>query len=81
MVICLSRSYPIKDWSRFELEVGKRAAKKRTADYILPLRLEPEIPAIVGLRETLGYQTLYSLSDISRIVEILLAKITTSPSS
>ena len=79
MVICLSKSYPIKDWTRVELEIGRRAANKRTGDYLLPIRLEPEVPAVVGLKETLGYQTLAGPDDIERIVSILLAKLTTSP--
>jgi hypothetical protein len=81
MVVCLSAAYPIKDWTRFELEVGKRAAKKRTADYLLPLRLEASVPPVVGLRETLGYQTLAGPSDLERVVENLHAKIKTSPTS
>ena len=39
MVICLSASYPVKDWTRFELEIGKRASKKRPNEYLLPLQI------------------------------------------
>jgi hypothetical protein len=75
MVVCLSSHYPIKDWSRFELEVGRKAAHKRTSDYLLPLRLEREPPAIVGLRETIGYQTFIDDSDLTRIVDTMVAKL------
>lgn len=77
MVVCLSRNYPIKDWTRFELEIGRRAAQKRTGDYLLPLRLGTDLPPVVGLRETIGYQTLYSVNDINRIVNILVSKLST----
>ena len=75
MIVCISPSYPIKDWTRFELEIGQRAAKKRAADYILPLRIGGSVSPLVGLRETLGYQTLTNEEDIERIVGIVVSKL------
>jgi GTPase SAR1 family protein len=75
MVVCLSPSYPIKDWTRFELEIGQRAAGKRASDYILPLRIGQFNSQVVGLRATLGYQTLASEEDVERIVGTLVSKL------
>ena len=76
MVICLSASYPVKDWTRFELEIGKRASKKRPNEYLLPLHLANAPPAIVGLKDTIGFQTMVSQGDVDRIAELLLSKVT-----
>lgn len=78
MVVCLSQSYPLRDWTRFELEVGRRAAAKRTSEYLLPLHLERALLPIVGLQETLGFQTMEKSEDIPRIVELLVEKISRS---
>lgn len=75
MVVCLSSQYPIKDWTRFELEIGRRASAKRMSDYLLPIRLTKDVPPIVGLRETIGYQKLTERSDIDKIVNVLSAKL------
>ena len=74
MVICLSAAYPIKDWTRFELEIGKRAATKRPSEYLLPLRIGDNILPIVGLRDTIGYETLRNKADASRICESCTSK-------
>lgn len=76
LVLCLSKSYPVKDWTRFELDIGARAAKKRPAEYLLPLRLVSELDPIVGLKDSIGYQTMTSQGDVDRIAELLLAKVT-----
>ena len=49
MVVCLSSNYPERDWPSFEFEIGKQAAAKRTEDYLLPLVVGDERPAIIGL--------------------------------
>jgi len=36
MVVFLSRNYPEKDWTNFELEIGRDAKSKRTSTYLLP---------------------------------------------
>ncbi len=79
MIVCLSEYYPIKDWTRFELEVGKRAAGKRLAEYLLPLHLTSTPPPIAGLRETIGYQRLMEASDIARVVDLMQKKLQSAP--
>jgi energy-coupling factor transporter ATP-binding protein EcfA2 len=76
MVLCLSKAYPVKDWTRFELDIGGRAAKKRPSEYLLPLRLSADLDPIVGLKNTIGYQTMSTQGDVDRIAELLLAKAT-----
>ena len=56
MVLCLSPSYPVKDWTRFELEIGQRASTKRPTEYLLPLHLANDVPPLVGLRHTIGWR-------------------------
>jgi ABC-type oligopeptide transport system ATPase subunit len=75
MILCLSASYPIKDWTRFELEIGRRAATKRPSEYLLPLRIGADIPSIVGLRETIGYETLRDDGDAMRIADAINIKL------
>jgi hypothetical protein len=75
MIIFMSSHYPIKDWTRFEFEIGRRAAEKRPGDYLLPIRLDSEIPAMVGLRETMGFQELKNDADRVRIVDAFIQKL------
>lgn len=75
MVICISEHYPIKDWTRFELEIGRRAASKRPDEYLLPLRLVDPAPAVVGLRQSIGFQSLLNREDVERVADLLVAKI------
>lgn len=75
MIICLSSSYPVKDWTRFELEIGKRAATKRSSEYLLPLHLDRDLGSIVGLKSTIGFQCLFCNEDVEKITEVLVAKI------
>lgn len=53
MVIFLSDHYPEKDWTNFELEIGKEAKGKRTETYLLPVVID-KVP-IVGLSSNVGY--------------------------
>jgi hypothetical protein len=79
MIVCISDSYPIKDWTRFELEVGKRAGNKRLTEYMLPVHLSSNPPSIMGLRDTIGYQRLVDADDISRVVRIFQEKLRSAP--
>jgi hypothetical protein len=81
MVLCLSDNYPVKDWTRFEMEIGRRAATKRTSEYLLPLYLTPTPPTLVGLKETIGFQTMLDHNDVDRIVSLLQTKISAAPVS
>lgn len=74
MITCLSSSYPVKDWTRFELEIGKRAASKRTDEYLLPLLIGDAVPPIAGLRDTLGHLRLEDGS-IAMIADTFVEKL------
>ncbi len=60
MLIFLSKDYPEKDWPSFELEIGKRAANKRTQEYLLPVVVDDV--SVVGLKDTVGHLDLRSVS-------------------
>lgn len=77
MIVCLSDAYPEKDWTNFELEVGRLASKKRTEDYLLPLVIGKEAPQIIGLPGTVGHLSLDQLSvdDVADIVQQKLASL------
>jgi hypothetical protein len=72
MVVFLSQSYPERDWTDFELSIGKEAADKRTEDYLLPLRLDDV--KVVGIKSTLGYVDLRDVG-IERAAELLAEKV------
>lgn len=74
MVIFLSKSYPERDWTDFELTIGKAAADKRTNEYLLPLRLDDV--NVVGIHSTIGYIDL-NQAGVARTVEILAEKVNT----
>lgn len=71
MVVCLSKDYPERDWTNFELEVGRAAASKRTEDYLLPLVVGSERPIIIGLPDSVGHLSLSdrSLADVADLVQ------------
>jgi hypothetical protein len=56
MLVLISAAYPEKDWSAFELDVGKGAAKKRTQEYLLPVRIDDT--DLVGLSKSVGWMDL-----------------------
>lgn len=56
MLVLISRHYPEKDWSAFELDIGKGAAKKRTQEYLLPVRLDDT--DLVGLSKDVTWMDL-----------------------
>ncbi len=72
MVIFLSESYPERDWTDFELSVGKEAAEKRTQDYLLPLKLDDV--KVVGIKSTIGYVDLKE-AGIEKTADILAEKV------
>lgn len=53
MLVLISAQYPEKDWSAFELDVGKGAVRKRTEEYLLPVRLDDT--DLVGLSKDVGW--------------------------
>ena len=78
MVIFLSEHYPEKDWTQFELEVGRTASAKRTEDYLLPLVIGDERPPIVGLPASIGHISLDQMS-IPGVADLIQDKIATLP--
>lgn len=77
MIICLSDSYPERDWTNFEFEIGQAAADKRTEDYLLPLIVGSGRPSIVGLPTTVGHVSLsdHSLDEVADLVQEKIAKL------
>ena len=72
MVIFLSNSYPEKDWTDFELAIGKEASEKRTDEYLLPLVVDDV--KVVGIRSTIGHVNLNDIG-IDAAAELLTEKI------
>ncbi|KRG69277.1 hypothetical protein ABB27_06760 [Stenotrophomonas terrae] len=72
MVVFLSDSYPARDWTDFELQVGKAAAAKRTEEYLLPLRIDNV--NVVGIKSTIGYLDLNQVG-IEAAADILAEKV------
>lgn len=72
MVVFLSKAYPERDWTDFELSIGKAAAEKRTNEYLLPLRLDDV--DVVGIHSTIGYIDL-NQAGVERTAEILAEKV------
>ena len=72
MVIFLSNAYPTRDWTDFELNVGKAAADKRTTEYLLPLRVDDV--KVVGIHSTIGHVDLME-AGIERTADILAEKV------
>ena len=76
MVIFLSEAYPERDWTDFELSIGKATAEKRTNEYLLPLRLDDV--NVVGIQSTIGYIDL-NQAGVERTAEILADKVGAQP--
>lgn len=72
MVVFLSEAYPERDWTNFELAIGKSASDKRTSEYLLPIRVDDV--NIVGISPTVGYLDIRKQT-IEEIVEILVRKV------
>lgn len=77
MVICLSESYPERDWTTFEFEIGREAAGKRTEDYLLPLIVGDARPSIVGLPSSVGHISLAtrSVEDVADLIQQKIAQL------
>lgn len=72
MIVFLSESYPERDWTNFELAVGKNTSDKRTSEYLLPIRVDDV--NVVGISETVCCLDIRQLN-IEEIVDILVQKI------
>jgi hypothetical protein len=72
MVVFLSTAYPDKDWTRFELEIGREAKTKRTDTYLLPVIVDNV--HVVGIASDVGHVDLRR-SSIRDVAELLIKKI------
>lgn len=72
MVIFLSKAYPERDWTDFELSIGKAASQKRTDEYLLPLRIDDV--NVVGIHSTIGYIDL-NQAGINKTADMLAEKV------
>lgn len=74
MIVCLSDDYPERDWTTFEFEIGRDAARARTDDYLLPLIVGADRPPITGLPATVGFISLHDRS-MEEVADLLLQKL------
>jgi hypothetical protein len=72
MVVFLSKSYPEKDWTSFELDVGRDAKAKRTNTYLLPIIVDDV--NVVGLSKDVGHVDLRKVG-VREAAQILMKKI------
>jgi hypothetical protein len=72
MAIFLSEAYPERDWTEFEVSVGKAASKKRTQEYLLPIIVDDV--KIVGIADTIGHVDLRKTS-ITQAADMLVEKV------
>ncbi len=72
MVVFLSKHYPEKNWTNFELDVGRQAKAKRTEIYLLPIILDDV--HVVGISSDVGHVDLRKTS-LDEAVQILVRKV------
>ncbi len=77
MVVFLSKTYPERDWTEFEVSVGKTAAKKRTSEYLLPIIVDDV--KVVGIADTVAHLDLRSVG-IVKAADIMADKVEQSAS-
>lgn len=75
MVIFLSESYPERDWTEFEVSIGKSAAKKRTQEYLLPLIVDDV--KVVGISDSVAHVDLRKVG-IDGAADLLAEKVQTA---
>lgn len=72
MVIFVSKDYPERDWTDFELAIGKVAESKRTQEYLLPVLVDDT--KVIGIHSSVGYIDL-RLTTVARVAEVLEEKL------
>lgn len=72
MVVFLSESYPERDWTEFEVSIGKVAAKKHTQEYLLPVLVDDV--KVVGVADTIGHVDFRKV-DVERAADMLAEKV------
>lgn len=68
----ISKHYPIKDWTDFEFSIARREAKKRTREFILPVKLDGT--KVVGIHEDVLFLD-YKSEGTDGIVDAVLTKL------
>lgn len=71
-LMIISEYYPIKDWPNFEFSIGKQESKRRTGEFLVPIRLDDTI--LVGLPSDVAYLDLRKKS-IEDAADLLLSKL------
>lgn len=74
----ISKSYAVKDWTDFEFSAAKNEARRRSGEFILPIRLD-ETP-LAGLRSDIAYLD-YSELGNAGVVREVVAKLATTRES
>lgn len=72
VIILISKEYPLKDWTNWELSIARDEAKKRKEEFILPIRIDDT--KILGIHDDIGFINLREKS-IEETVNILLEKL------
>lgn len=70
----ISRHYAIKDWTDFEFTIAQEEARRRSREFILPVRLDDTV--IVGLRSDVAYLD-FRREEVDGIVSTILKKLGT----
>jgi hypothetical protein len=78
MIVLLSKEYPEKEWTSFELDIGKSARSKRTESYLLPIIVDDV--TVVGLPSDIGHLDLRRVT-IEHVAKILTEKMESSTSA
>lgn len=77
VIILISKEYQSKDWTNLELSIARDEAKKRSEEFILPLRLDNT--KIIGIHDDVCFLDLREKT-IEEASEILLKKLKTENS-
>jgi hypothetical protein len=72
VLVLISRHYPVKDWTDFELSIAKAEENKLKREFILPVRLDNT--NIAGIPRDKRYLD-YNIEGASKIADLLFEKI------
>lgn len=72
VILLISKYYPVKDWTDFELSIARKEEQERKVEFILPIRLDNT--KILGLHEDVAYLD-FDKEGINGIVKCFLEKL------
>lgn len=72
MVVFLSENYPERDWTEFEVSIGRSAAKKRTQEYLLPIIVDDV--KVIGIKDTVAHVDLRQMG-VEKAADLLSEKV------